>query len=389
MPAVLNNNAVSRLASSLSSGATTLSVTTGEGAKFPSPSAGQWFPLTIIKSSGALEILRCSARSGDVFTVTRAQEGTAAQAFSAGDRVEIRVTAAVFTELASNTATAQSAAQTAQNAADAAQDDADLGVKKDAATATGAAIMPVGTTAQRPASPVSGMLRYNADLLEWDRYQGGKWLPLNVMDKAFNEAPPATLASAATVNIGAALSNTVNISGTTTITAFDTIAAGAIRRLNFLGALTLTHNATSLTLPGGVNITTRAGDVAEFLSLGGGNWRCLKYSERKFVSAEQTITAGGALTIAHGLGVKPEQVGFYLVCTIATGNWSVGDEIFIRLDFEQSSASVTTFGFTCKRDATNLVIRFAANGIFMIDANNGGYITTGNTNFKIVFEARA
>lgn len=112
MPAVLNNNAVSRLASSLSSGATTLSVTTGEGAKFPSPSAGQWFPLTIIKSSGALEILRCTARSGDVFTVTRAQEGTAAQAFSVGDRVEIRVTAAVFAELASNTATAQTAANT-------------------------------------------------------------------------------------------------------------------------------------------------------------------------------------------------------------------------------------------------------------------------------------
>jgi hypothetical protein len=389
MPAVLSNNAVSRLASSLTSGATSLSVTTGEGAKFPTLSGGQWFPVTLLTSAGALEIVRCTARSGDVLTIARAQEGTAARAFSAGDRVELRATEAVFADMAAATATAKAAADNAQNSANTAQAGADLAVKKDAATATGAAIIPVGTSAQRPASPVSGMLRYNADFLDFDRYQGGKWLPLNVMDKAFNEAPPVTLASAAAVNIGAALANTVNISGTTTITAFDTIAAGAIRRLNFLGALTLTHNATSLILPNGVNITTRAGDVAEFLSLGGGNWRCLKYSERKFVSAEQTITAGGALTIAHGLGVKPEQVGFYLVCTIATGNWSVGDEIFIRLDFEQSSASVTTFGFTCKRDATNLVIRFAANGIFMIDANNGGYITTGNTNFKIVFEARA
>lgn len=98
MSVVLSNNAVSRLASSLSSGATTLSVATGEGAKFPAPSAGQWFPMTIIKSSGSLEIVRCTARTGDVFTVARGQESTSSQAFSAGDRVELRVTSAAFAE---------------------------------------------------------------------------------------------------------------------------------------------------------------------------------------------------------------------------------------------------------------------------------------------------
>lgn len=96
MAVLLANNATSRLASSLTAGATALSVTSGEGAKFPSPTGADWFPLTLIKSSGALEILRCTARSGDVFTVTRAQEGTAAQAFSAGDRVEVRLTKAVM-----------------------------------------------------------------------------------------------------------------------------------------------------------------------------------------------------------------------------------------------------------------------------------------------------
>jgi hypothetical protein len=94
----LNNNAVSKLASSLSSGATSLSVTTGEGSKFPALSAGQWFPITLVASTGVLEILRCTGRSGDVLTVSRAQEGTAAQAFSAGDRVELRLTAAALNE---------------------------------------------------------------------------------------------------------------------------------------------------------------------------------------------------------------------------------------------------------------------------------------------------
>lgn len=96
MAVLLKNNAVSRLAASITTGATTLSVTAGDGAKFPSPAGGDWFPLTIIKSDGTLEILSCTGRSGDVLTVTRAQEGTAALAFNSGDRAELRVTAAAL-----------------------------------------------------------------------------------------------------------------------------------------------------------------------------------------------------------------------------------------------------------------------------------------------------
>jgi hypothetical protein len=47
--------------------------------------------------------------------------------------------------------------------------------------------------------------------------------------------------------------------------------------LIFSGVLTLTHNGTSLILPGAGNITTAAGDVAVMLSLGSGNWRCIDY----------------------------------------------------------------------------------------------------------------
>lgn len=98
------------------------------------------------------------------------------------------------------------------------------------------------------------------------------------LPNALNEAPAVTLASAATVAIGAAASNNIIITGTTTITAFDTIADGATRRVVFSNVLTLTYNAASLILPGGANITTAAGDVATFLSIGSGNWRCTAYS---------------------------------------------------------------------------------------------------------------
>ncbi len=85
------------------------------------------------------------------------------------------------------------------------------------------------------------------------------------------------LASASTVDLSTVTGNTVNITGTTTITAFGTVAEGAKRTLIFAGALILTHNATSLILPTQANITTEAGDVAEFVSLGSGNWKCVSY----------------------------------------------------------------------------------------------------------------
>jgi hypothetical protein len=103
----------------------------------------------------------------------------------------------------------------------------------------------------------------------------------------------STIASAATVNIGAANAEYLAVSGTTTITAFDTVAAGVYRVLKFDGILTLTHNATSLILPGGASITTAAGDVAGFRSLGSGNWRCEFYSR---ASGAAVIT----LPIANG-----------------------------------------------------------------------------------------
>lgn len=94
---------------------------------------------------------------------------------------------------------------------------------------------------------------------------------------ALNLAGIVAVASAGTVDIGAEESNTLSVSGTTTITSLGSAGAGVYRWLVFEGVLTLTHNATSLILPGGANITTAAGDAGLFFSLGGGNWRCLHY----------------------------------------------------------------------------------------------------------------
>ena len=102
----------------------------------------------------------------------------------------------------------------------------------------------------------------------------------------------ADLPSAASVAIGAATGEYVNITGTTTITSFDSIQAGAMREVRFTGALMLTHNATSLILPTAANITTAAGDVARFRSLGSGNWICVGYQR-----ADGSSLGGGRLQV--------------------------------------------------------------------------------------------
>lgn len=67
--------------------------------------------------------------------------------------------------------------------------------------------------------------------------------------------------SAATTNIWGISGDYVHVTSTNTITSLGTAPyAGAQRTVIFDGILTLTHNATTLVLPGGVNITTAAND---------------------------------------------------------------------------------------------------------------------------------
>ena len=89
----LKNNVNSLIVGSLSAAATSVVVTTGSGANFPSLSAGDYFYATIIASTGVFEIVKCTTRVNDVLTVTRAQEGTLAIPFPDGSRIDLRVTA--------------------------------------------------------------------------------------------------------------------------------------------------------------------------------------------------------------------------------------------------------------------------------------------------------
>jgi hypothetical protein len=104
----------------------------------------------------------------------------------------------------------------------------------------------------------------------------------------------ADIASASTADLGAIGGLMHDITGTTAITGFGTVAAGIWKIIKFEGALTLTHNATSLILPGGANITTADGDIAVMISEGSGNWRCVSYFKASGLAVKQTTAEQGA-----------------------------------------------------------------------------------------------
>lgn len=114
------NNAESALASAISSTDTSLIVSAGTGAEFPDAVDGvTYFKLTIIDAAtGAqTEIVNVTAKSGDIFTIERAQEGTLARAWSANDFVANMMTADTLNIIAEYTQQAgESAAQAGEYA---------------------------------------------------------------------------------------------------------------------------------------------------------------------------------------------------------------------------------------------------------------------------------
>lgn len=103
MARLYTNGGYSSLASSVTTSQTTLTVATGEGTRFPTPTGGDTFDVTLENAAFTYEVVSCTARTGDVLTIVRAQQGTVGFAFIAGDRVELRLTATAITNFADET----------------------------------------------------------------------------------------------------------------------------------------------------------------------------------------------------------------------------------------------------------------------------------------------
>lgn len=263
-----------------------------------------------------------------------------------------------------------------------------------------------------PTAPYAGQLWLDDDtpsatLWTLNLYDGTDWIALGQFDAtansftvtngvktnvtpsfavAINEAAFVDVASLGTTDIGAAASNNVRITGATTITSLGTAAAGITRRVRFAAALTLTHNATALILPGAANITTAADDCAVFTSLGSGNWICVNYQPKASVSglaaasqAEQE--AASATTVA----TTPGRQHFHPSAAKCWGyvTYSAGTPT-LQVNFNVTSITDSGVGDVTVTVATDFSsANYAVNGT--AQDNGGG----GDSNVYEVTSARA
>ena len=110
-----------------------------------------------------------------------------------------------------------------------------------------------------------------------------------------------------------------------------------------------------------------------------------------FESAQQTITAGGTLTIAHGLGRQPKFIQVLLVNVTAQYGYTTGDDIHFQTGLY--AASSASYGVQFHANSTNLLGQYGVSaGVFEILRRDGtpgtaAVITPGN--WRIVVRAWA
>lgn len=104
-----------------------------------------------------------------------------------------------------------------------------------------------------------------------------------------------------------------------------------------------------------------------------------------YQSSEQTITAGGSLTLAHGLGGVPQFCYVYLVCKTIQYNYAV-DQVY---QGGLLAGNVANTGCAISPDATNLNIRYgSAAGTFVVqNYTTGATAAITNANWAAVFVA--
>lgn len=117
-----------------------------------------------------------------------------------------------------------------------------------------------------------------------------------------------------------------------------------------------------------------------------GVWRWVgPQPQRIYVSADQSITAGGLLTLAHGLGVPPLLIQRELVCVTAEVGYSVGDAVIDIMG--PYKAEVPGSGTAVTWTSTNVLVRYGSQTVplYVLHKSTGvlASITLANWRYRI------
>jgi hypothetical protein len=131
------------------------------------------------------------------------------------------------------------------------------------------------------------------------------------------------------------------------------------------------------------------GSDGQLLQLASGQpaWATVPFA-KSFESTQQTITVGGALTLAHGLGVKPKLYLAVLQCTTAEGGYSIGDEVKINPNTNQQGSGNNGLSIFIP-DATNIGVRYGSGVIPIFNKTTGNLFNVTPANWRLVVRAWA
>lgn len=106
-----------------------------------------------------------------------------------------------------------------------------------------------------------------------------------------------------------------------------------------------------------------------------------------YVSADLTITSGGAISLAHGLPASPTKAFVSLVCQVAEGGYSTGD--IIPLGYVGYVANSASVGIGIALGATTIEGRFSniANAFYYARKDTGANFALTNANWKMRLRA--
>lgn len=202
--------------------------------------------------------------------------------------------------------------------------------------------------------------------------------------KADSLQPYVNVASAGTTDIGAAASQNVKITGTTTITSFGTVSAGTIRDVVFTGILTLTNSA-SLILPFGANITTAAGESLRAVSEGSGVWRVTEYQKNKV----PTLTVGDGLTSTGSIagGNMTVALDIYNGNTPGNATFAVGESVIVFAETAILSRNGLIIPAISTSDSTIYVRSVSGSAGTLLDGTwrtRGSFDVSGNKWYRAV-----
>lgn len=191
-----------------------------------------------------------------------------------------------------------------------------------------------------------------------------------------------TLDASGNVILGTDTTNTHTVNGGITVTQ-GIAATNAVT-----GAGGSTAQATE-TLRGTLEVATAAevsGGTDDLAAVTSKKLRENGRLQRFYESPQQTITTGGALTLAHGLGIKPTLYQTVIVNVTAEAGYTAGQELVFGTYYDDG-ASIRGAGII--PDATNLAIRYSsATNVFVApNAGTGVRTALNNANWRAVFRA--